>query len=172
MAERFDRYRKHNLNLPHWGPYSSVTEGASLVTDLRRGWRMDFPLSVGLSSPRRIRVQPDARMGYLGNQDYAVEKNPIHPWGADDALSYWSYRYTMEGLRRCYALAEFVPVERSALLVALTFFNKASTQAVFFADLLAGVVRARPEISPSSPFSLIGWLSSIKIRSFRFLCSC
>jgi len=147
VANRFDKYKKHNLNLPDWGPYSSITEGASLVTDRRRGWRMDFPLSVGLSSPRRIRIQPCARMGYLGSQDYAVEENPIHAWDAEAALKYWAYRYTIDGLERRYAIAEFAPAGRDALLIALTFFNNASTQAVFFADLLAGAVRARPDIS-------------------------
>ncbi len=66
MAGRFDKYRNHSLNLPDWGPFSSVTEGASLVTKSRRGWRMDFPLSVGISSPRRGRsailavLEPDS----------------------------------------------------------------------------------------------------------------
>lgn len=72
----------HDLSLPDWGPYAYDVFGASHVTDLAKGLRMDFFFVPALY--RRLAFAPET-----------LRECSFIPWRCDRDFSFWEGRQTL-----------------------------------------------------------------------------
>ncbi len=102
----------HDLRLPDWGPYTDKYAGISHIPDIQKGMRFDLSILPGMDH-RRV-IIPDVRR----------LDGPFHAWEAASDLSYYSYRYEIDGKDRIYCDVSFVRLDDSSRLVRTRFVNQ------------------------------------------------
>ena len=102
--------KKFDLTLPHWGPYNKEYLGVCHMADPERGATFNVELFPGFFR-RRVLVS------------HSTSDNGLKMWGANAALTRFSYRYELEWKDAVYCDADFVITNDCRCDITCTFVN-------------------------------------------------
>lgn len=97
---------------PKWGPYSKKYMGISRIADheFADGVRFDVTVSPAVANSHVLLPNVTTPSG-------------VHPWSAKEDLSFYSYRYDLDGKDKVFADVSFTTVSDDCILIRTEFVN-------------------------------------------------